>query len=394
MSTQSPVARHADLDALRVIAIALLHLFHVGMMFNAWRWHVKNDVLLPGLTVPWEILHAFRMPLLMVVAGAGTTLALRRRSLGAFAGERARRLLLPLVFAMFVVVPPQIFVERIVQGLCHPTYLEVLAIPRFQGSYLDFYPMVLQFRPYPAGAFSWHHLWFVAYLFAYSLLALPLFAWLRRPSGERCLARFEAWFARGFRIGLLFIPLFLVQFCLRRFPQTGDLVGDPRILAYFGLLFLYGHLLARCPLLLERIVTLRGLSLGLGLLLLAILLPKGEFPRPFEHLAVYACVWMVILAALGYARRHIRTHGPWLARAQELAYPFYILHQTVIVLTGYALLRAPLGPWTKLAAVLVLSLAATALLCEGIRRTPFLRPLFGMKAEPRISVVGAAEPVA
>ena len=394
MSTESPVTRYADLDFVRVMAIALLHLFHTGMMFNVWRWHVKNDVLLPVLTVPWEILHIFRMPLLMVVAGAGTALALKRRSLRAFAGERARRLLWPVLFAMLVVVPPQIYIERIVQGLCHPTFLEPLAIPRFQGSYWDFYPMVLQFRPYPLGAFSWHHLWFVVYLFTYSLLALPLFAWLRRPSGDRFLVRIDGWLARGFRLYLLFIPLFLVQYFLREFPQTGDLVGDPRILAYFGILFLYGYLLARCPSLLDRAVTLRGPSLGLGLLLLAILLPEGEFPRPFEHLAVYACVWLVILAALGYARCHIRTRGPMLVRAQELAYPFYLLHQTVIVLVGYAWLHAPMGPWVKLSVVLTLSFFVTALLCEGIRRTPFLRPLFGMKAQSRISIAAIAEPVA
>jgi glucans biosynthesis protein C len=379
MSLESTSPRYADTDFVRVMAILLLHVFHTGMMFNAWAWHVKNAQLLPVLTIPWQFMHAFRMPLLMLVAGAGTAWALRRRSLASFVKERSLRLLLPLVVGIFVIVPPQIYIERIVQGVCHPTYLERIPGAAFHGSYWEFWPSVLQMRSFPAGNTSWHHLWFVAYLFTYCLLALPLFAWLKRPSGERALAPFQAWFSQGIRIYLLFLPLALVQLFLRHFPQNSDLIHDPRILTYFGLLFLYGHLLARCPAIMDRLVTLRGLSLGLALLLYAGLAPEGDFPFPFEHLAVYAFVWLFVLAILGYARKYVTVRRPWLAYSQEIAYPFYILHQTVIILVGYWLLNLPLGPWTKMALVFAVSFTATALLCELIRRTPLLRPLFGLK---------------
>lgn len=382
MSSEPQTPRHADLDWLRVVAILLLLVFHVGMMFNPWPWHVKNAELLPALEGPWQLMSALRMPLLMVVAGAGAALALRRRSLAGFAGERARRLLIPLVFGIFVIVPPQIYIERIVQGICHPTYLETLHIPQFHGSYLDFYPMVLQFVPFPKGALSWHHLWFVAYLFAFCLLALPLFAWFAKPSGEAFLRRLEATLSRGAWIFLLFLPLALVRILLRRYPQTYTLIDDPKTVAYFGLLFLYGHLLVRCPALMDRIVALRRWSLGLAVALYIPLAPDGDFPFPFEHLAVYALVWCGILAALGFARAHIRVRKPWLAYAQELAYPFYILHQTVIVLLGYALLNVPLGPWTKMGLLLALSFLCTWLGCEAARRVRWLRPLLGMKPAP------------
>ncbi len=383
MSAERAPGRYADIDFVRVMAILLLHLFHTGMMFNPWPWHMKNGELLSSLVIPWEVLHAFRMPLLMVVAGAGTAWALGRRSLGSFARERSLRLLLPLFVGIFVLVPPQIYIERSLQGVCHPTYLDSLPDAAFQGSFWEFYPSVFRMVSYPAGNTSWHHLWFVAYLFTYCILALPLFAWLRRPSGLRALALAEAWLAKGVRLYLLFIPLFLAQVLLRRFPQTGDLLHDARILTYFGLLFLLGHLLARCPALMDRAVSLRGTSLGLGLLLLAGLLPTGDFPFPFEHLAVYGCVWLMILAILGYARKHITQRRPWLAYAQELAYPFYILHQTVIVLVGYRLLNLPVGPWTKFGLVLGLSFGLTLGLCEVVRRIPFLRPLLGLKPAPK-----------
>lgn len=379
MNHAPSTSRHADLDWLRVVAILLLLVFHVGMMFTPWPWHVKNAEQLPQLEAPWRLMSALRMPLLMVVAGAGTALALRRRSLAGFAGERTRRLLVPLLFGMLVIVPPQIYIERIVQGICHPTYLEALGLPRFQGSFLAFYPQVLEGRPFPQGALSWHHLWFVAYLFAFCLLALPLFAWLDRPSGAKLLRRLEARLSRGAWIFLPFLPLALVQLLLRRFPQTHALVDDPRTLAYFGLLFFYGHLLVRCPAVFDRIVALRRWSLVLTVALYLPLAPEGDLPFPLEHLAVQALVWTGILAALGFARRHIRERRPWLAYAQELAYPFYILHQTVIVLLGYALLDVALGPWAKMVLLLALSFLATWLGCEVARRMPWLRPLLGMK---------------
>src|ERR1051325_11515026 len=96
--------RRPELDWLRVVAIAILHAFHVGMMFNRWDFHLKNPDPLPVLEPPMGFHHAVRMPLLMVIAGIGTAIALERRSIGAFALDRAKRLLVPLVFGMLVIV--------------------------------------------------------------------------------------------------------------------------------------------------------------------------------------------------------------------------------------------------------------------------------------------------
>src|SRR4051794_4080555 len=61
----APDAHRPDLDWLRVMAIVLLHLFHTGMMFNTWEWHVKSPQALPALEPTMEVLHLVRMPLLM-----------------------------------------------------------------------------------------------------------------------------------------------------------------------------------------------------------------------------------------------------------------------------------------------------------------------------------------
>lgn len=366
-----------DLDWLRVVAIVLLHLFHTGMMFNTWDWHVKSPTALTVLEPPMELLHLVRMPLLMLISGAGTAFALRRRSLGTFAKDRTKRLLGPLVFGMFVVVPPQVYAERLFRG-------------QFTGSYADFYPSVFDFVPYPAGSFSWHHLWFVAYLFAYCLLALPLFAFLGTARGQRFLARADAWLSRGGNVALLLVPLALNQVLLHRSPETHALLDDPRTFVHYGLLFLYGHLFGRCPAVWERLVRLRHALLAVAVGVMIPMLGEDEYPLVPEMLGRSIILWGLLLASLGYARAHIPGRGPWLAHAQEISYPFYIFHQTVIVLVGFALLRLPVGPWVLFGVVLALSFLGTWALCEGVARVGWLRPCFGMT--PRASRP-AARPV-
>ena len=153
------------LDWLRVIAIGFLLLFHTGMLFVGWGWHIENNETASALQMPMDIAHRLRMPLLFVIAGASVYFALRRNSVRQLLRERSRRLLVPLVAGMFLVVPPQLYFERLFRQ-------------QWSGSYLHFYTeKVLQFQPYPHGNFSWHHLWFIAYLFAYCLLLIPLFAY-------------------------------------------------------------------------------------------------------------------------------------------------------------------------------------------------------------------------
>jgi glucans biosynthesis protein C len=356
-----PSSRRADLDGLRVAAILLLHLFHVGMMFNGWGWHLKNPEPLHALEPPMELLHYVRMPLLMVVAGAATAFALERRGAGAFFVDRVKRLLGPVIFGMLVIVPPQIYLERLASGA-------------FTGSYLDFYPQVFSFVPYPRGAFSWHHLWFVVYLFVYSVVLLPVLARLRSPlrlpPAMICLA---------------FVPLAAIHVWLRAYPETHALIDDPRTLLYYGVLFFYGHLLGRSPEAWAWLARARTKLTCAFAVICAVMLPPNEWPFPLEHVGAFAFVWFAILTALAWAPSWFPRRTPRLQHAQGLAYPFYILHQTVILLVGWGALKVPMGAWPRFGFVLITSLLATWALCEIVARLRWLRPLLGMpprKPEP------------
>jgi glucan biosynthesis protein C len=360
--------RRPELDWLRVVAIVILHAFHVGMMFNRWDFHLKNPDPLPVLEQPMAFLHAVRMPLLMVIAGIATAIALQRRSVGGFAIDRVKRLLVPLVFGMLVIVPPQIYIERIASGA-------------FTGSYLQFYSSVFEFQPYPAGSFSWHHLWFVAYLFLYCMAAIPLLFGLATPRGRRWLGWLERAWARGWIVALV-VPLAIERIALHGYPETHALFNDPNTLAYYGLLFLFGHLIGRSTTLWDHLVRRRGRYLAATAVLLAIMLPPNEYPAPFEQLGTTVTVWLVLLTALAFARWYFQRPAAripsWLDHAQRLSYPFYILHQTVILVIGWGWLQISLGPWPRLGAILTTSFVATWLLSEAVLRIPPLRPLFGL----------------
>jgi glucans biosynthesis protein C len=360
--------RRSELDLLRVIAIAILLVYHVGMMFNTWDWHLKNPEPLTVLEGPMAVSHQLRMPLLMVIAGVATAIALERRSIAALAVDRVKRLFLPLVFGMFVVVPPQVYVERLATG-------------GYTGSYLSFYPSVFELRSYPEGSFGWHHLWFVAYLFLYCMAAIPLFFALGSPPGRRFLRWLDRAWARGWVV-VLFVPLAVARLAFRGYPETHTLFHDPDTLLQYALLFGYGHLLGRSRTIWDHVVAWRWRYLAATCVLLAVMVPPNEYPVPLEQLGALATTWCVILAALGWTRRFFQRPGgyvpSWLDHAQKLSYPFYIVHQTVIIVLGWSWMKVAIGPWGRFAGVLVTSFFVTWVICELISRLAPLRPLFGM----------------
>ena len=106
--------RRYDIDALRVLATLLLIIFHTGMVFTAFDgWHVQNLERSQAIGNLLAFIHQWHMPLFFLLAGASTYFALSVRSPRQYAGERFKRLLLPLLVGILVVIPPQVYFERL-----------------------------------------------------------------------------------------------------------------------------------------------------------------------------------------------------------------------------------------------------------------------------------------
>lgn len=163
--------RRYDLDWLRIAAFGLLIGYHVGMLYVPWNFHVKSEYRGgPGLTALMLASNPWRLSLLFVISGAATAFMANGLGRGVLAWQRVKRLLIPLVFGMAVVVVPQV-------------YFEVTEAGRYSGSFIVFWGRYLQgdqsFRtPIP----TWNHLWFVAYLLVYTLIVVALAPKPHRPS--------------------------------------------------------------------------------------------------------------------------------------------------------------------------------------------------------------------
>jgi len=385
--------RRSDIDALRVIAVLLLVYFHSGMVFNLWQFHIKNAQLSRPITLFTTILGQWHMPLFMLLAGASTYLALRHRSPGQYAGERVRRLLVPLIFGMLIVVPPQVYIERI-SWSARPRMSPI----NFTGAFFHFYPHVFE-GVYPHGNLSWHHLWFVAYLLTYSLALLPLLIWLKRsPTGRRAVEMFGRIFSPGLRILLLGLPLVVIEAALGPlFPRTHALIDDWCNHAHYILVFLYGYLLISDDRLWEAIDRSKIAAMMLGLActtasLTGRLQGWGLYtPGYFPGVLLWSCgEWCWLVALLGFGREWLNRPNPCLGYAATVAYPFYVLHQTVIVILAWYIVRWNRSIAAKFALLSSVAVLATAALCETARHSRVTRFLLGMGASRR--PVGRLQP--
>lgn len=379
-SREAKIEREFYLDWLRVIAIVLLLFYHCGMAFVAeWDWHIKNSETSPIFHEWMFFLSRWRMALLFFISGAGTWFVMKRASAGEYVRRRFLRLFIPLVFGIFVIVPPQIYMERIFKGAAF-------------ASYWDFYPTVFHFRPYPQGNTSWHHLWFVAYLFLYSLLGLPVFLWLRSPRGKETVARLAArmtigsLYAFGLPIAIVFAAL-IVKF---RGPQ--NLVDDWAMFSFYFLFFVYGYLLTQSPRFANLLEEHRQTSLGIACLCFFAIdyfrwnnrePARGYNPAHLLFLGLLALnSWFWVLTILGYGKRYLNRSNPLLNYSNEAIYPFYILHQTVIVILVFYVVKTNDTILTKFIFLSAASFAVTMALYHFLVR-PFAitRFLFGMKPD-------------
>ena len=372
--------RRHDLDWLRFIAIIILLFFHTGMLFNSWGWHIKNNETSESFQYWMTWLHFWRMPLLLFISGAGTYMALGKRSPGQFARERFTRLFIPLVFGMFVVVPPQIYFEHIKQ----------------YSGYWDFYKTVFEFQPYPGGSFSYHHLWFILYLFFYSLMAIPFLIFLRSTKSDHF--KQKTFKVLSSPAGILFIPSILIlatQILLRPyFPEeTHAFINDWAYFTLYFSFFLFGMLCYsnrplweligrnRTHLLISTIAMLIPFYIFYFHLKELIQLPWSfdTVEIAFDVTAIFVS-WFTVITVIAYGQHYLNKPHRWLNKVNEGLYPFYILHQTVIIFLGYYICQLPWSIGAKFWSVSLLTLTSCIIFYLLIIR-PFnvMRFLFGMK---------------
>jgi glucan biosynthesis protein C len=369
------------LDWLRIVAVFILVCFHTGLYYGPWAWHLKSEHAGPALEPMLLLTSPWRMSLLFLISGTASGLLLSKASTPWFLRERTSRLLVPLVFGMAVIVPPQSFCEAIEKTGYH-------------GSYAAFMQRYLAADPgFCAGAEclalpAWNHLWFVAYLWVYTL-ALSLMV---AVAGRQRLARAGPWLA-GLLSGWRAVVLPAVAMAVARmalFPRFGDthaLVDDWYNHAVYFAIFLVGTLVAEQHRFWGEASRLRFMTLALALGSWAVLVclhaAARALPDELSLAMATACVrstcqWCAILAICGFAYRHLNIDTAGRRYLASAVFCIYIVHQTLIIVLAMALKPLHIAPFTEAAIIIVLTFVGSFASYEVVRRLAVLQPFFGI----------------
>jgi peptidoglycan/LPS O-acetylase OafA/YrhL len=376
------LTRRYDVDWLRVLGMMAVFLFHNARFFDTEGWHVKSSRTTFAVTIFVVFMVQWMMPLFFILSGIGAYHALAHQRWPQYLLSRIKRLAVPLLFGIFVIIAPwQVYLERVSHN-------------QYSGPFWRWYPHYFEGWFGLGGNFAWMgvHLWYLEFLFVFSVITLPLFLYLRSPAGLRLLEGLFRLLSRPGAIFLLAVPLAIMTFISTTPPIKRSILGNEGFGGWsffpYLILLIIGYVLAtseeltramerhRVPALLTGI-----LSFVLGYAVYKAIeqwswLPRGLVMSPIRGLLC----WTWLVAICGFASRHLRSSNAFLRYANEAVLPFYILHQTVILTVGFYVLRLNTSLWVEYLIIASSSFVVIMALYELlIRRVNLLRFLFGMK---------------
>ena len=389
--------RLAYLDWLRFFVVLSLAPFHAALSYTGFGVvfvydNPVRDAVLAGrglyghfgpdaLRMFTVFMDNWFMHLLFFVSGIGAAVSLRKRSAGTFVGERAHRLMVPLLLVTLLVIPIQ-------------SWLRALDFRTFSGGFFEFYPHFFNgpsSGPGSEGNFDYGQLWFLLYLFVFSVIALPMFQrWKRSGVPTARLLRTGA--IGGWVLAPALWIALLEAIFRPGWPGFQNLVNDWANFTVYLSFFVLGYLAgadARMPEAMER-YRFAALALGLGAFVVRIgcyrWFPVGNGYDAFNMLAQFfrgAAAWGLVVAAIGFGRRHLNVAGRWLGIARDLSFPLYLLHFAFLTAATYLLLGSPLDIWWRWAISVLVTWACVAACTYVFRYIPPLQSFFTIRPPQR-----------
>ena len=375
------------IDWLRVLAFELLFLFHSWRPFDHFPWHIKNEeqnFIFDMLTM---FTHGWRMFLIFLVSGAGTWFAMRSRK-DAFVKDRIKRLIIPFLFGILFIIPPQRFYEWI---MFHD----------FAGNFLDFltsYPFQQLDANMGSSLLLWFghlgtHIWYLPFLFVMTVFALPLlkkiqnrrfdFSWLKNVMKS------------NYGIFILVLPMILVRVLLK--PIYSEYTDWADFFVYL-FPFLYGFLFMSDPEFINIIKKKMYLFLVVGLISSIYFLYTGsqnpenvqEYLYPsfsLYHIQISIVSMLIayswILFFLGFFASKFNFKHSMLIPANVSILPIYILHQSLIIVFGFYIVDLEVNLYLKFLIITFTAIPAAVLLYKIIQTNNVLRFLFGLKKKAK-----------
>ncbi|MEE9363515.1 MAG: acyltransferase [Cellulophaga sp.] len=361
--------RRYDLDWLRVIAILAVYLHHIGMPFNGDKFHIMNSESSEILDDIMVFFEQFRLPLLFIISGTGTMFAFSERTWFQFLKERSMRLVIPLIFGILFIVPPQTYYEH----------------QNKYSSYLDVYRN---------GSFDANHLWFLENLFIMSVFLIPLIILLKSSKLGKLIHLLDTITSKKYGVLLWVIPLITLTIILKKiYPSDSKDITNLSSTFYYGYFFISGMLFTTSKCIWNHLKSYR--KFNFIAFVISTILFYGYYLLPNLYISPYLSInirwsiwylvcalvsWTLVSTLLGYGQVWFNKKNILLKKCNEAIYPFYILHQTIIIILGYHIIQLNMSISSKIA-ILVLASFPLIIIIYRLLIYPFKIPrlLFGMK---------------
>lgn len=364
--------RRNEIDWIRNIGVLLLFIFHTASIFTYYEpWYIWADdkswlaTIIFILCIPWH------MPVLFFLAGASTRFSLSSRSSRYYMWERVKRLLIPFIIGMLVLVPPQGYFARVSRGKTVGNYFE-------QWKY--FWTTISNI-PYDGGLGP-AHLWFILYLFIISIVGLLIVKSFKKEGMEKFLLKLKYKLTSKYSLAFA-ILIFLAA------DMTPLAIAEKNILMFL-IVFLMGYVVYGDNDYLEYIDKSKRKGLIISLIFFVLYMRvilyyynldnNGNLGLKVLLSVLRNCIMITtIVAIIGYGRKYLNRGGKVLSYLNKACFPVYIIHQTVIVIIAYYLLNCTLPMYLSISLIIGSSVIITFGIYEIVSRIKIMRFLIGIK---------------
>lgn len=364
------------IDWLRVLVILSLIPFHAALTYLRYGTvYIKAPVsgvsALPFLTVVVP-LGDFFMTLLFFISGTASFYSFKKRGGGMYIGERAKKLMLPFLLGFLFLCPATAYLQALYEG--------------FESGFLRFIPQFFWYQSFYYHGYG--HLWFLLYLFVFSVLCVPLFNRWQRDEGR--IKRLGGFLSTGHRLLLPIGAIVFLELCLRPFFH-GDqtLIFDWANDAVYLSVFIFGYIFAADARLQEKVRAYFKPAAVCGVLSLAalfyvnimsqVLISDNIYLTPLWALAkgIYECSAIIFLLNVG--KTCLNKSGRAIGYLNRASFTVYIFHFFPVTLFTLLFIDLQIPLFLKFLLVVALSYIAVFLLYECLRSVPALKERMALK---------------
>lgn len=387
MELENTTQRYFFMDWVRVFGMLGVFILHVAHIFDDVPFSIQNTETNLFFLIIVANLNFWIMPIFFLVAGASSSISLKKRNNKTYIKERAVRLLIPFCTGLFLLALPQDYVQALYYGL-------------FSGSFIDFIPYHINYVVqlitntnilFTSALFAKfaHHAWFLAFLFLYSLITLPLFRFLQ---GKRStfLQLLTSKLKSPISLFLPVLPLFLILTTLR--PLDATYSGWPDFI-YWGTFFIIGFILFSNEKTIDVIEQYWYFFLISGIISFTLVLlsinavgttvydnPDYSLISIIGHFLWVMTAYSLVLFLIGISKKMLNFKSTHLSNLVSGSMAFYLIHLPVVLIIGYFVVKLQLNLYLKFGIIFVFSLIISILFVEIIiRRVKPIFFIFGMK---------------